>query len=144
MSLLSQLGVNETFFIQFIIYICMFSFLSLYVFAPYAQALEKREEKTKGTEQVAEEYRNKYNEVNSAYQNKAKEVHSRIQEIYQTIRKEAAQEYDKIVDQAKQQVASLMDSNNLAIEKEVTQATVQLKTQSQDITSEIVKKVLGK
>ena len=73
-----QLGINETVFIQFIIYIFIFTFMSLYVFQPYVQALDKREEKTKGTETIAEEIRGKYNEVNSEYQNKAKEVHHRL------------------------------------------------------------------
>ena len=52
-GILSSLGVNNTFFIQLVLFMIVFLFLWKVGFTPYFEAFELREEKTKGSEDFA-------------------------------------------------------------------------------------------
>ena len=59
MEIIQQLGINGTALIQFGIFICAFFFLNLYLFTPYYKALEERENRTLGGEDLALEFQKK-------------------------------------------------------------------------------------
>src|SRR5437868_3934824 len=107
MEIIHQLGINQTALIQFAIFICMFFFLNLYVFTPYYKALEERENRTMGGEDLAIEFQKKSTELHSEYQIKAKEVSKKIKDIYDAHRNDAVKEYDLIVGKARQEAGSL-------------------------------------
>ena len=84
--MLQQLGFNWTFFIQFGIFIFAITFLALYVFKPYTDAVMARENQTKGSEDLATDLDKKSVELYGQYEKRAREVHSQIQEVYKSAR----------------------------------------------------------
>ena len=144
MSMLLQLGINETVFIQFVIYIATFTFLTLYVFGPYSAAVQARETKTKGSEEIANEYHKKTVELHSEYETKAREVHGHIQEIYKKLKQEAVSDYDKIVAQARAESQKGLEETRKSLQTALASATADLKSQTTNISLVITNKLLGK
>lgn len=144
MQMLTQLGINSTVFIQFIIYIFIFTFLALFVFSPYAKAVEEREKKTKGSDELANEYHKKSMDLHSEYEVQAREVHSHIQEIFKQTKQEAQEEFEKIVSQARQAANQEAEKNRSSLQAALVAASVELKSQTTNISLAITNKVLGK
>lgn len=144
MSLLQQLGINGTVFIQFLMYIGIFSFLALYVFTPYAKAAEDREGKTQGTEELAAEYHRKSTSLHSEYETKVREVHHHIQEIYRQLKQEATTEYEKIVGQARVEATQTLESSRLTLQTTISAAANDLRAQTTSLSMAVTNKILGK
>lgn len=144
MSMLTQLGINQTVFIQFVIYIAIFSFLSIYVFGPYANAVEVRESKTKGSEELAIEFAKKTTELHSEYEKKAREVHGHIQEIYRQLKQEAMTESEKLVSKARAESQKTLEENRKTLHTALAATTAELKAETTNISLVITNKLLGK
>lgn len=144
MELLSALGITYVAVIQFIVFVALFTYLTLYVFGPYVHAYELRLEKTKGSEVLAEEFQKKAVELHSEYQEKAREVHGHIHQIFQKNRSEALADFDRIVNQARQQANESLDKNRNAIEKAMSTASNDLQGQTSTMALSITNKLLGK
>ena len=144
MEIIQQLGINGTALIQFGIFICIFFFLNLYLFKPYYKALEERENRTLGGEDLALEIHQKTTELHSEYQTKAKSVSQKIKTIYDAQRSDALKEYDNIVSQARQQSTALLEANNTQIAQSIQATASQLKAETSQVALAITKKLLGK
>jgi len=144
MEIIHQLGINSTAFIQFGIFIAIFFFLNIYVFTPYYKALEAREQRTVGGEELAQEFHKKSIEITSEYQIKAKEVSKKIKEIYDAHRSDALREYDAIVSIARREAASLLETNQQKISKAIQITGAALKGETTNVAVVITQKLLGK
>lgn len=144
MEIIQQLGINGTALIQFGIFICIFFFLNLYLFKPYYKALEERENRTLGSEDLALEIQQKTTELSSQYQVKAKSVSQKIKTIYDAQRSDALKEYDTIVGQARQQSAALLESNSQQIAQSIQATAAQLQSETHQVATAITRKLLGK
>lgn len=142
--MLTQLGINETVFFQFIIYIGVFTFLALYVFGPYAQAVEARENKTKGSEDLASEFNKKTTDLQNEYELKAREVHGKIQNIYKQLKQEATADYEKIISLAKQESQKVLSENRKSLQTALAATAAELKSETTNISLVITNKLLGK
>ncbi len=144
MSLLQQLGINETVFIQFFLYIGIFSFLALYVFTPYAKAAAEREFRTKGTEELVVEYQRKSTELHSQYEAKVREIHHHVQEIYRQLKQEATVEYEKIIGQARAEAHQSLEASRKSLQTALASTTEELYSQTTNLSMAITNKILGK
>jgi F-type H+-transporting ATPase subunit b len=144
MEIIHQLGINQTAIVQFAIFICMFFVLSLYLFTPYYKALEERENRTLGGEDLALEFQKKSTELHSEYQMKAKEVTKKIKDIYDAHRGDAVKEYDVIVGKAREEAGVLLDSNNKKITQAIQSTAATLRTETSSVAMAITQKLLGK
>jgi len=144
MEIIHQLGINQTAFVQFAIFIGIFFFLNLYVFTPYYKALEEREKRTQGGEDLALEFHKKTTELHSEYQLKAKEVTSKIKSIYDAHRNDAAKEYDLIVGKARAEATGLLESNDKKIAQAIQSTATALKAETTNVAVAITQKLLGK
>lgn len=144
MEVIHQLGINSTAVIQLIIYVMIFSYLSIFVFKPYFDALKEREKRTKGGEELAQEYTKKAFEIHSEYEEKAREVHGKIREIFHKKKSEALAEHDSIVAKAREEAGKVVDSNRVKISKAVAAAESDLHGQTTTVALAITNKLLGK
>jgi F-type H+-transporting ATPase subunit b len=144
MEIIHQLGINQTAFVQFAIFICIFFFLNLYVFTPYYAALAEREKRTLGGEDLALEFHKKTTELHSEYQLKTKEVTSKIKSIYEAQRNDAMKDYDIIVSKAREEAGVVLDTNNKKIAQAVQSAASALKLETTNVAVAITQKLLGK
>lgn len=142
--MLQQLGVNSTFFVQFGLFVFAITFLSAYVFAPYAKAVEGREKQTKGSQDEAIEIEKQTIELHSDYEVRAREVHGKIQEVYKLMRVEAGQEYEKTVQAARKESEKHVDQVRAKVKAAVTEARDALKKDTPQIVMALTQKLLGK
>jgi F0F1-type ATP synthase membrane subunit b/b' len=144
MSLLLQLGINETVFIQFLLYTGVFTFLALYVFTPYAKAAQEREFRTKGTEELVLEYQRKSTELHSQYETRVREIHHHIQEIYRQLKQETTVEYERIVGQARLEAQQSLEAARKSLQTALAATTAELHSQTANLSMAITNKILGK
>ncbi|RYZ85581.1 MAG: hypothetical protein EOP04_15640 [Proteobacteria bacterium] len=144
MEIIHQLGINQSAFIQFAIFISIFFFLNAYVFTPYYKALEERENRTSGGEDLAAEFQKKTTDLQTEYQAKAKDLSAKIKSIYDAQRAEAAKEYEVIVTKARGEATGLLETNDRAIAQSIQSTAAALKAETTNVAVAITQKLLGK
>ncbi len=142
--MLQQLGVNWTFFIQFGLFVFAITFLSLYVFGPFAKAVEERENQTKGSQDIALETDKKTLELHTEYEVKAREVHGKIQDVYKQMRSEASQEHEKNVQAARKESEVYVEQARSKVRDSISAARETLKKETPQIVMALTQKLLGK
>ncbi len=142
--MLQQLGIDSTFFIQFGLFIFAITFLTAYVFTPYAKAVEDREKQTKGSQDVAVEFEKQTVELHSEYETKAREVNGKIQDVYKQMRAEANQEYEKTVQAARKESEKHVEQVRSQVKDAVAAARETLKKDTPQIVMALTQKLLGK
>lgn len=143
MAILLQLGANQTAFIQFVIFIISISFLTVYVYGPYFQALDKRQLQTKGAEQVATETEEEARKLESIFKAKAREINEKIKNIFEASRTQASGAAGAVVDDAKGAAAELTEKARKEISLQKAAAEKDIQAISQTIAAEISKKITG-
>lgn len=144
MEIIHQLGINQTAFIQFAIFISIFFFLNTYVFTPYYKALEGRENRTLGGADLALELQKKTVDLHSEYQLKAKEITSKIKGIYDAQKNDVTKEYDLIVNKARTEANALLESNDRSIAQSIQSTASALEAETSNVAVAITQKLLGK
>ena len=144
MDIFGQLGINTTAAIQFVLFAIALVFLTKVVFGPYAHALEERERRTKGGEELAHEFQSKSVELQSTYEAKTREVNAEIKAIFDSTKSAANKEYETSVSSARAQADKLVQTNREKISSAVSQAANELKSQTQAVAMAITTKLLGK
>lgn len=143
MAILQQLGANYTAYYQFVLFIIAISFLTFYVFAPYYQAFDKRLEKTKGGEELAQEYSKKTIEATKEYEQEARLINSKIKSIYDEQRSEAQKLTEKTIQQARQEAQQLIEGQRQSLADNIQRVSLELKTLTGDIAKSIKEKLVG-
>lgn len=144
MDIFGQLGINTTAAIQFVLFAIALVFLTKVVFGPYAHALEERERRTKGGEELAHEFQSKSVELQSTYEQKTRAVTAEIKAIFDTSKTAANKEYETTVSAARTQAEKLVQTNREKISAAVSQAASDLKSQTSAVAMAITTKLLGK
>ena len=142
--MLQQLGINSSFFIQFGLFIFAITFLTLYVFGPYAKAVEDREKQTRGSQDLATEFEKQTIDLHSEFEEKAREVHGKIQDVYKQMRTEATQEYEKTVQAARKESEKHVEEVRTQVKQSVAAARETLKKDTPQIVIALTQKLLGK
>lgn len=144
LQICKQIGINQTAFIQFAIFILTIGFLRYVVFGPYTNAMGERKHRTKGGEDLAVEIHKKAGELHAEYELKAKEINSQIKEIYDHSRASAMKEYDSIVQNARNEANALIEKNRLELQNKIKATAEQLKSQTSAVALVITNKLLNK
>ena len=142
-QILHQLGANETVFIQFVIFCVTIAFLTVMVYGPYFKAYDQRLNQTKGADQVAGETHDEAKKLEVIFQAKAREINEKIKSIYEDSRKVATEQVSKIIDSGKGEVAATADQARSQIEAQKANAQKDVAQVSQDVATEISKKLTG-
>lgn len=142
--MLQQLGVNDTVFLQFVIYIISFPLLHHFVFKPFSLVHEERQNRTKGSEQLSYEYQQKAVELQASYQQKVREVNQSIQEIFNRAKAEAIEDQDKIINTARAAAQVKMDENNKKLSSMISSVSEDLRKETSQLTLAVTQKLLGK
>lgn len=143
LQILLQLGANETVFIQFGLFVVTISFLTVVVYGPYFKAYDQRMNQTKGADQVADETQNEAKKLEVIYQSKAREINEKIKSIYEDIRKGALDQVSKVVNAGKAEVTATADQARAQIQSQKNNAAKDIAQVSQDVASELSKKLTG-
>ena len=143
MEILLQLGANETAFIQFVLFIIAISFLTIVVYNPFFKAYDERLKLTKGADQVANETQDEAKKLEQIYQVRAREINSKIQSIFDSSKKQATEAGTTILNQAKEAATKATEQSRADIASQKQNAEKMVKTISEDVATEIIKKLTG-
>jgi F-type H+-transporting ATPase subunit b len=144
MAILDQLGLNQSFFIQFVVFTVAYLALSRLVFAPYSAALAQRELRTKGGEDLAVEIQKKSDELRLQYETKARQVSGSVKDIFDKYRDEANKEYERIVSASRIESQKLIDAARQKVGVEIGDAKAKLKADVPVVAQEMTRRLLAK
>jgi F-type H+-transporting ATPase subunit b len=142
MAILDQLGLNQSILFQFIIFCVAYFSLTRLIFGPYAEALQKREQKTKGSEDLALEIHKKADELRARYETKAREISSSVKTVFDEYRNEANKEYEQIISRARAESAKMIESTRSRVNLEINDAQARIKAEVPVVAQEITRKLL--
>lgn len=143
MEILSQLGANQTAFIQFIIFIVAISFLTTIVYKPYFKAYDQRHKLTKGADEVANETQDEAKKLSQVYTSRAREINEKINLIFSLSRNESLKSANIVLEAAKASVATTTESARKDIQTQKQNAEQQIKIVVQEVSDSIVQKMMG-
>ncbi len=143
MEILSQLGANQTAFIQFIIFLVSISFLTIFVYGPYFRAYDQRLHQTKGSDQVAQETQDEAKKIEAIFQVRAREINQKIQNTFELSKNKAGESVNLILNEAKTSATKSIDIARKDIEAQKTNAEKDILNISQEVAVEISKKLTG-
>lgn len=144
MDIFGQLGINSTAGIQFVFFAIALLFLNKIVFTPYAHALEERERKTKGGEDLALEFQAKSIELQAQYETKARALNLEIKNIVDASKADANKQYETVVFKTRTDADKVISENRKKVSAAVETAARELKSQTQAVALAITSKLLGK
>ncbi len=142
-SILTQLGINNTFYIQFAI-ICVLYFISSRVlFIPLQKVLDLRAEKTTKTEKLAGELNEKYKNLKYEYDEKLERTHKSVQEDKTNKKKEIERELEYSFKEKESEINDKLDAQKEVVEKEYLSKKNDILNESTNLASELIKRVHG-
>lgn len=142
-SILSQLGVNHTFFIQFVLVMICYFFLSRFLFKPVLTILLVRTHKVDGVRRSADTMFFEHDKIVRDYKAKWHEYEVRARESSDKIIAEARSGAEKIIDDAESKAAEYLRGKRHDIEMEAERLSVELGNSSTEIEKLIRTKLLG-
>src|SRR5271154_3199812 len=109
MSILTQLGVNQTFWIQLAYFFIAYFFVSHFLIKPYKANLEYRKKNTGGSLDQATSINNDTEKLIVQYQDKAKAQNETAQSLFEKLKTEGQAEEDKLISVARKQGSEIVD-----------------------------------
>ncbi len=143
MGLLMSLGVNQTLFFQFGIFVAVFVVLKYVLFVPYFAAFNKRNEATVGQTELAERYLSETKALEEAFAQKAQAANEKYRAVYDQIRADTVKEYDRLVSDARARAKTRTDAARKKIEADMQTARTQLTKEIPGVSQLIVQKLIG-
>jgi F-type H+-transporting ATPase subunit b len=142
MDIFGQLGINTTAAFQFVFFAIALTFLSRVVFGPYSTALEERQKRTKGGEDLALEYQTKAIQLQHEYESKVRDINTQIKMIIDSAKSAASKEYETLVSSARSESEKLVVDNRSKVASAIKQVSEDLKSQTTVIATVISNKLL--
>ncbi len=87
-SIMESLGLNESFFVQFVIFLLIYPVLSKLLFGPYFRLYSKKEKETSLRMKEVEELKKKQELLQAEYERKAKQLNEKFRSLYEKGEKE--------------------------------------------------------
>lgn len=144
MDILTNLGINSTVGIQFLIFLVAYMALKTLVFSPYVRALEERENRTSGQEEAAEGLQAKTLELTEKYSEMARTQTAKVQDLFAAAKKDANAEYQRLIADAKSQAQSEVENSRSKIQSEIEMAKESIKAEIPAVSQLITAKVIGR
>lgn len=139
-----SLGLDGTVLVLFVMSGIMFVVLTEFLYKPFAEALEKREQATAGTADEAQEILNETQKVRAQYELTAKKLAAEIKSIFDTARTQAQAETKTIIDGAKSESEKLIEGTRLAIVTQTAEAQAALQKEAPQVVTAIVQQMIGR
>lgn len=143
-SLLSSLGINNSVWLQMIVFFVAYAILSNLVFKPFMLAYEHREKKTQGQSQQNQASLQKAQELSEQFEQKARALNKQVQAIYEKVREEASEAQGKILAQAKSESENIIGTSKQKIATEMKQAKEEAQKELPAIVLAVTEKLVGR
>lgn len=141
-GLLISLGVNSTFYQQFVLIAVTCIILHHFLFKPYYEAYSERIQRTEGNQQTSERVLVEAEELKNQFENKTRELNEAYKAVYDETRSEALKDYDKITIEARDNAKKLLDETRSEITLEFDKAKLEVAKQVPEVSGKIVDTML--
>jgi F0F1-type ATP synthase membrane subunit b/b' len=143
MEILIQLGANQTAFIQFVLFVVTITFLTTVVYGPFFKAYDQRLKLTKGADQVATETQDEAKKLEQIYQVRAREINEKVKGLFDATRKKSGESVGIILGRAKEEITLSTERARQGVATQKQNAEQTVKSLSDEVASEITKKLTG-
>ncbi len=144
MAILQQLGVNQTFFMQLVVFLVGYLALHLFAFNKYTKAMFERQKHTTGGQFEAIELIKVTQDLNAVYELQAKKMNTEIKNIFDDFRATATKEHQTIIGKARAESQKLVEEARAKVVIEIAEATRKLKEEVPNVALAINSKILAK
>ncbi len=141
-SLAQALGLDFTFFVQFLLFLLVYPVVSYWLLGPYMDLQNKREKQTLGAKAVAEHLRQEAEKLRLQYQQKAREVHGIFNQQYQKGSQQLKMKYLHESQDIKKQLRLEFVKNQEQLKQELITADKKLFLEIPTLTQKIVQILL--
>jgi F-type H+-transporting ATPase subunit b len=136
--------LNITLVVQAILVLGLLLFLGPVLFAPMMRVFDERERRILGAQNEAKRLLGAASEQTSIVDAKTREAEAESRQVLQALRIEGRAKEQQIVEAAKATTAARLDEARAELFERAEQARNTLKVDSNAISDEIVKKILGR
>jgi F0F1-type ATP synthase membrane subunit b/b' len=143
-DVLNSLGVNETVFPQFAIFIVSFLFLKIFIFSPYLAAYEERRKRTVGSQGVALELQQEIDRREAEFSREAKEINEKIKKVFDMKQAQAVKETNAILAEAQLKAQERLNAGKKEVQDAYDAAKDQLKNFVPDLGQTIKQRLLDR
>lgn len=144
LGILQSLGANETVWLQLVLFLVAYIFLSKVLFKPYLEAYIERKKRTEGNQQIAERVIAETQELEHVYQKKARSLNTEHKQIYDQSRSQAIHEHSELVNKAKANAKTILEETKANIAEEIKKAKAELQSEAPAVSRSIVNQLAGK
>lgn len=141
-NIFKQLGVNETFFIQFAIVIVIFNLLSLVLFKKLKEVLDNREAKTTKLEGEAHAVYKRADELAAQYKAKIDETHQQAHQHHTKNKEEIAKKNKEGFKSAEAQINAEYEGKRKVMIAEVEQVKNKSLAEVDSLSKNLVQKLI--
>ena len=143
MDLLTNLGVNSTFWAQLGIFLFTYFIVTELLFKPYLKSYLRRLELTEGNEEQAEKLNTQVSDLTVKFENISKDINTKIKHFYDLANNEAREHQAKTLEVAMMEAETTIQKNRQVIATEMEQARKELKQAIPEISKDVELKFLG-
>jgi F-type H+-transporting ATPase subunit b len=143
-NVIQQLGINSTFFVQFLLVTGLFFILKPTLWDKLLKIYEEREEKTSGARQEGKELTAKADEVFGKYEGSLQKIRLEADSILKESRDEANKKEQEIIHAAEEVYRGEIAKARGEISQELSSLKVEMQTSSKDLVDAILNKTVGR
>jgi len=136
-AILAQLGLDQTFFIQFAVFTAIFFIIPNVFFKPFQKLIESRHEKTVADRERAEELVKQANAKLEEFKSRMSEERSRARSEYERVLSEVKQEEAKILGTARDEAKKITQAAMESIQTQSTQLKRSLEADAEGLALQI-------
>lgn len=126
LGILTSLGVDDTFFMQLVLFMFILIFVWQVAFVPYFKAFQVREEKTTGSQEAAEDLTKNTERLERDYQYQARALNDEIRAKFDQQKSAANKEQEAIIAEARENAKNQAAQAREKIQSEYNRAREEL------------------
>lgn len=142
-EIVSQLGIDQTFFIQFGIVTVLYFVLSPTYIKPFQKLIERRDGATTGSRKEIDEMVKVYEDRLLAYKSKVKEANAAVRHDYKLHEAESQRQAAQVMQDAVAESRARIQRAQAEIKSQEAAIVSELSSESTLLAKDIVAKVLG-
>ncbi len=143
-AILNQLEINNTFFIQLVIFAVLFFILSPLYFRPFLRLFEARHQKTVADREAAERLMAQADAKFEEYKKRISEERKAAKQEYDAILNEAKKEEHALLSRAREEAKKINQEAAESISKQREQLKAQLEVDIEGMARSISEKLLSR
>ena len=140
---IDTLGLDKTFFFQFLLVVLLYFVLNKLLFRPYLKLLEKRESLTKGKFSEGKQLGIQTESLKQEYEKKSRKLYSEFQKLFSKIKEESEKEFQIKKEGLKKVHSELLRTKKEEISKAQKESEEELKKAIPSFVEALVNKMKG-